>query len=375
VAYAGTGRTPFHADSPPATAARILTQPPDLTGLPDSLRNLVAPALEKDPANRPTARELLDLLVAGPQRPAATTAALADQPGLRFAAEEAQAVTGLEKSGPPTTTTVPPGLSDMVGYQEESIVTQVVPVVPADPPARPTRRRRWALPVMAVVVLLGIVAGIGMVRSAWPFGTATVLAPKPVPSASTDDRSTLFITDGLRGAGYWQATHDARERAACTFHGGLVARRETRGSFRCRGPQDAEPADVRTEVGVRLSTPDSCASIWFRFHENKGYQVRVCANNIYVGTHKSATTEVYRTFPLYGDPIPLDGPPTRITVEAAGDTVEVLRDGVRVGRVPLRDTEITGGRVLLGVFSEQHPVAPGPFQVVFEDIKIWTLDR
>src|SRR3954447_7645749 len=68
VASAGTGRTPFGADSPPATAARILTQPPDLSGLSGPLRDLVAHALEKDPANRPSLRELLDLLVAGPQR-------------------------------------------------------------------------------------------------------------------------------------------------------------------------------------------------------------------------------------------------------------------------------------------------------------------
>src|SRR3982751_5736567 len=72
VAYAGTGRTPFAADSPPATAARILTQPPDLTGLSGPLRDLVARALHKDPADRPSARELLDSLLDGTQRPAAT---------------------------------------------------------------------------------------------------------------------------------------------------------------------------------------------------------------------------------------------------------------------------------------------------------------
>jgi hypothetical protein len=72
------GRTPFAADSPTATAARILTQPPDLTGLTGQLRELVAHALEKDPANRPTARELLDRLISGPTQPAATSAALAE---------------------------------------------------------------------------------------------------------------------------------------------------------------------------------------------------------------------------------------------------------------------------------------------------------
>ncbi|MFD0968047.1 serine/threonine-protein kinase [Plantactinospora endophytica] len=65
VAYAATGRTPFAADSAPATAMRILTQPPDLSGLPRSLHDLVGRALVKDPAERPTARELLDVLLAG----------------------------------------------------------------------------------------------------------------------------------------------------------------------------------------------------------------------------------------------------------------------------------------------------------------------
>ncbi|MET8265163.1 protein kinase [Micromonospora arida] len=63
VAYAATGRSPFGGDSPTATAMRILTQPPDLTGLGGPLRELVSRALEKDPAARPTARELLDGLL------------------------------------------------------------------------------------------------------------------------------------------------------------------------------------------------------------------------------------------------------------------------------------------------------------------------
>src|SRR4051812_34219082 len=155
VAYAGTGRTPFAADSPPATAARILTQPPDLSGLTGPLRDLVAHALEKDPATRPSARELLDLLVAGPQRPAATAAALADQPDLRAAAAEAQAVTAYVN--------IPPGL---VGYDEESIVTVPISAAPADdqPPGPPPEPgRRWFLPVAVALFVLAVVAGALMV--------------------------------------------------------------------------------------------------------------------------------------------------------------------------------------------------------------------
>ncbi|MGA5302538.1 serine/threonine-protein kinase [Nucisporomicrobium flavum] len=65
VTYAATGRTPFAADSATGTAVRIMTQPPDLTGVPEPLRALVERTLTKDPAGRPTAREVLDALVSG----------------------------------------------------------------------------------------------------------------------------------------------------------------------------------------------------------------------------------------------------------------------------------------------------------------------
>ncbi|GAB1693479.1 hypothetical protein KRM28CT15_52820 [Krasilnikovia sp. M28-CT-15] len=63
VAYAGTGRNPFAADSPMATAARILTAHPELGELTGPLRQAVERALAKDPDDRPTATELLDMLV------------------------------------------------------------------------------------------------------------------------------------------------------------------------------------------------------------------------------------------------------------------------------------------------------------------------
>jgi serine/threonine protein kinase len=77
VAYAGTGRTPFHGDSASATVGRILSQPPDLDGLPEPLRDPVRRALSKDPADRPTAPELLNLLMG---TPAALTSNDSDPP-------------------------------------------------------------------------------------------------------------------------------------------------------------------------------------------------------------------------------------------------------------------------------------------------------
>ena len=63
VAFAGTGRVPFPADSLAQIALRIMTDPPELIGLVGPLRDLVAQALAKDPQERPTARELLDRLI------------------------------------------------------------------------------------------------------------------------------------------------------------------------------------------------------------------------------------------------------------------------------------------------------------------------
>ncbi|GAA3799503.1 hypothetical protein GCM10022226_18680 [Sphaerisporangium flaviroseum] len=54
IVFAATGRPAFGADSIPAVINRILNEQPDLTALDDSLRDLVAACLSKDPARRPS---------------------------------------------------------------------------------------------------------------------------------------------------------------------------------------------------------------------------------------------------------------------------------------------------------------------------------
>jgi hypothetical protein len=75
-----------------ATAARIMTDEPDLDGLHSPLRELVAAALAKDPAERPTARQLLDRLLHPHPSTHGTTvvdSVLEDQPDLRAAVHAA----------------------------------------------------------------------------------------------------------------------------------------------------------------------------------------------------------------------------------------------------------------------------------------------
>jgi len=59
VAFAGTGRPPFDGGPLEAVAYRIVHDRADLSGLDDSMRELVEVATEKDPERRPSAQELL----------------------------------------------------------------------------------------------------------------------------------------------------------------------------------------------------------------------------------------------------------------------------------------------------------------------------
>ena len=155
VTYAATGRTPFAADSAPATAMRILTQPPDLTGLPPALRELVARTLAKEPADRPTARQVLDALVTGGPVPA------------------------FEPPVPP-----PAGWG--------ATPPRPAPARPVPDDRRPARRRGTValVAVAAVLALLGA-AGLAVWSRA---GGSSSAAATPTVSAAPD-----FLAGGRRG--------------------------------------------------------------------------------------------------------------------------------------------------------------------------------
>ncbi|MER6948708.1 serine/threonine-protein kinase [Nonomuraea sp. NPDC000554] len=63
--FAATGQDPFEADNLGGVMHRVLSQQPDLGALPPRLAALVSVALRKDPATRPTSRDLLLALVSG----------------------------------------------------------------------------------------------------------------------------------------------------------------------------------------------------------------------------------------------------------------------------------------------------------------------
>ena len=59
IAFASSGRAPFGSDTVPAVVHRVISSPPDIDGVDDALRPIVAACLDKNPANRPTAQRLL----------------------------------------------------------------------------------------------------------------------------------------------------------------------------------------------------------------------------------------------------------------------------------------------------------------------------
>jgi serine/threonine protein kinase len=67
--FAATGRPAFAGGTVPATLNAVLHAEPDLSGLPDALRRLVAACLAKDAAARPAAVEVLCDLIGGDRGP------------------------------------------------------------------------------------------------------------------------------------------------------------------------------------------------------------------------------------------------------------------------------------------------------------------
>jgi hypothetical protein len=401
VAFAGTGRTPFAADNAPATAMRILTGPPDLDGLDGLLRTLVEQALARDPADRPSARELLDrLLSAGPRRSAELTSALADQPALRSAAEQAYAATDQQPTpvrlaGPSAATsvvadapvTVPAPVREPAVGPEGASTTPADAGGPAGPAGDPSgprpagRRRRGPLAAVAFVVLVALVAGAGFLSGHLEFrsgadGAGTPTAPV-VPSSPGVPTSADEVRDPLTRQRYWWPVSDEQNRVTCQFSGGLMVTKQSEGVYRCQGPAKAW-LDVRVDVDVEIVEPDSCAAVWFRFTvKTGGYALRVCQRGYFLVTHgvASATSVVpVQSFPFPDGERPGLGTPVRVGIEARGGRLRFFRDGREVGSVD--DGDPIPGRVVLGIFHNPPEDGEGtpPFQVRFRNVEIRALD-
>ena len=404
VAFAATGRTPFGGDLPAATAVQIMTQPPDLDGLSGPLRELVQRALAKDPARRPTARELVDGLLAGASPVAARPAAFAEQAEILAAAGIApttvrsavsQSVAPVRPGWGADPSPVQPWSSGpdrpgSVGPGQVGPPPSVTPLggatvyIPA--PRRGGGAKAAIGALTAAVVLLagavvaiwtGKVGGLGAgpaasapatKSSVSTSGVTVELSPDATAIPSIDPKATALVRGSLER---WKPREDPIYDASCTVGGVLTVmlRSLNTGSYRCRGVDDTL-ANLSVVAAVTLANASSCAGIWFRYTDSAGgYALLVCADRYELVSHVGTKiTTLTRPIEVH-TPTPA-GQPIRVGIRTEGQRIWFFRND-QTSEVTA-DQPFTMGRVVLGVFADATatPVTP-PFEVSFANVEIW----
>jgi serine/threonine protein kinase len=166
LAFAATGQGPFGTGSTPALVYRVIYSPPNLDKLPAGIRPLIQRCLAKDPAQRPTAAQLL--AEAGAAR---LTTAWLPEPVTRTFIQAPQAA--------PEPRLVHPGPA-------ATRMDVARPTGPGQPGRRP-RRRAWR-PVAVVSLSVGLLAGCtltGMALTSGSGHTVGTAAGQPTTSPAT----------------------------------------------------------------------------------------------------------------------------------------------------------------------------------------------
>ncbi|MFG1606798.1 serine/threonine-protein kinase [Actinoplanes sp. NPDC049265] len=333
VAYAGTGRTPFQADSPAATAARILTQQPNLDGLPAALQHVVARALAKDPVERPTAHELLDLLL--DVDPAETTQVV--RPELLRQAKAAQRI-------------------------------------------KP--RNRVARRVVLASVLALALAGGGLltahslsprIRDALSAAPAAVRRSSSPPSSPAPARPTQRVLQGpslfdrLDRPGQWRSYRDSGVGRCGFANDRLEAATDGSNWFACPGPTDTFAGDQSIAVDAAVLKKGSCAAVWFRKVDESGYLVLVCENEVraVLDNEGEFAGEVKAAVP----PTAL-GHARRIEINLTGAEGTVHVDGIQQLNFPVDEPSLAAGRVEIGPYHDD--LEQGDTGVAFANMEVRT---
>jgi hypothetical protein len=177
--YAATGRTPFGSGDARALLYRVAHAEPDLEGIPDEIRDLVARCLNKDPGQRPAVAQILSQMgearLTGERLPSTVTD--------RAAREVPQAST----------------------VSRETAVPEADVRPRYDPRRRPPPGLAATLTGLVVVLaLLSVPAVVIVTRNATrPAGNPVVYDGKrygfDLPAAMAADANHIWVVDGLGG--------------------------------------------------------------------------------------------------------------------------------------------------------------------------------
>lgn len=279
ITYAATGKLPFGSGPLPTVIYRILNEPPRLDGLTPALHGLVTACLEKDPAFRPTAREIVDHLLGrehlggGPagnaQLPTAGAVVPADVTTDRAVRSEGAGDT--EASGSRFPDDPGPslgGLPTMTADPVRAVAMHQRPR-PADfgePPApatdKPTGARRvpvWA--VIAAVVLLA--AGAAAVKTlTGPSGGNSAVSALGTTSAAGTVRPSIAGVAGTQAHSPAGGPVSSSANATATSGNGTTVKKVSgTGTLPTAGPsRTSAPTPAAAPSQTAASTPPAAPS-------------------------------------------------------------------------------------------------------------------
>ena len=228
--FAATGHAPYQGETVMDLLVRLATEPPDLTGLPPELADIVRPCLERDPRKRPTSAAVLahlapDISLSDAGQGLGSSALPA--PALALIAEYRRDPGPAPRdAGPVAEPGSAPGTGDdaTFGSQPALSAPQRIPEPsrgqrpPSGRAGTPRRRARWvylAISAAGAAVLLGGGTAIGLTIAGSrqlppPPPTNTILVPASQASLSAQhvgrpqiamyqtygDSDTVFVLHG-----------------------------------------------------------------------------------------------------------------------------------------------------------------------------------